>query len=155
MAIPANWNSKLTDVINYIKINGDQLPQMHSDYRVDNSIVYAEEPTRLSTFAVNNTEIDYAYVPNISFTFNYMPIVLFQWLLEQLNQDEFTVEYYDYTTNTVANRTCYMSQKDIQSIYNKGKDIQAITGFTVTFVSRYGYATYADLKTNTPIPDEV
>lgn len=155
MAIPANWNSPLTNVLNYIKINNNTLPTMHSDYKIDNAIVYAEEPMRLSTFANNNTQIDHAYVPNVSFTFNYMPIRLFQWLMEQLNTDEFDVEYYDYTTNTIASRTCYLSQDDIQKIYNHGKDINAVTGLTVTFISRYGYATYADLKTNTPIPDEV
>lgn len=150
MAFSNNWNTPI-NIKKELKINGNLLPIDCADYKVANKLVYSEEPTRSSDYSLNNKEIDTAYIPNITITFSFLPIRLYQELLPMVNTTDFELEFYDYTTNTIAIRNCYMTEESINKLHSLGTETMGVIALSLTCVSRYGYLTYDDLKSNTII----
>ncbi|MEG2001869.1 MAG: hypothetical protein RR107_02085 [Clostridia bacterium] len=146
-----NWQRPILDVNYYIKINGKEVPQMYSSYNVKNVLTYLSTPDRYSTGQSNNTEVNNFYITTIEFNFAFMPIALYQEILQKINTPKFEVVFYDYTTNKVAIRDCYLSDDSIEKIHVLGNQTKGVINLSIKFVSIYAYKTYADLKSNTPI----
>ena len=135
-----------------LKINGKNTSAMYSNYLCKNNLVYEIEPIMYPvSFAMNNDQIDYAYIPKVEFVFGRVTIEDYRWMLWEVNQPFFTVEYYDYTLGMQVTREMAMEAEQLEMLQVYAGNLEGIIGFAVSFVSRYGFETKEDLINNNPI----
>lgn len=156
----------MANELKYLKINNQEVKQkclgyndkyneVYSGYTCKNVLVYAVEPTRLNDFSLDSESIETSYVPQCTFTFNYMDANLYSWLIQQVNTKSFYVEYYDYELMMDVKRKMYMSNNELDKFHNIGADLKGLINVSMTFVSFYGYSSYDELKIKTLENSEV
>lgn len=152
--------------LTYLKINNQEVKQLiysqqgqdvnpndfvyetvYKGYTCKNNLVYATEPSRLNDFSIYNEDIESSYIPEFQVTFDYMTKELYAWLMQQVNTKGFTVEYYDYELLQDVKRKMYMSNSALSKFHNVGTNLKALLDVEMTFVSKYGYNDYQELKT--------
>lgn len=129
----------MADELQLVKIDGVEMTGWYSSFTANNVLTYTKEPSRLSDFSLKNEDIEAAYVPTAKFTFAYLDETQFAWFILRVNTKGFFVEYYDYEIQTWVKRRMYMSQNEIERIYNFKQTYKGVLGLTVTFVSKFGY----------------
>lgn len=123
-----------------------------STYTCENSLQYAESPSRNNEFDLDNDDIQAKYVPLVNFTFNAITEEIYRDFIQITNSKGFYVKYYDYEIGTDVIRKMYMSEQSIDRLqFNppRGEDtlggIARLIGLQLTFVSKYAYESYQDL----------
>ncbi len=138
--------------ISLLKVNGVSVERMYSDYACTNTLEYEKDPIVFPvSFEVNNKQIDFAYRPRVAFTFKHIDVESYRFILWEVNKPEFEVEYFDYTLGKQVKRTMSMTSEELEMLQVFAGNLEGIFGFTVSFVSRYGYESKEDLENNNPI----
>ena len=150
-------------ILKRIKINGEEVKQLwyglnqsnddndyndvYSGYSCENKLTYAEEPYRDLDGNLHNKEIATFYIPTATFTFSYVNIDVYRKIIQSLNVQSFTVEYYDYEIDEYVIRDMYMTDKSLSNLHNIGENLIGAIDLKLTFVSRLAYKNYNELKT--------
>lgn len=136
----------------YIKINGEDVEEMYSSYVCKNNLTYETDPIIYPvSFAKNSAQIDFAYRPKVEFVFAKINIESYRWMLWEVNQPFFTVEYYDYTLGKNVVREMCIASEELESLQVYAGNLEGIIGLTISFESRYGYESKEDLENDNPI----
>lgn len=123
-----------------------------STYTCENSLQYAESPSRDNEFDLDNDDIQAKYVPLVNFTFNAITEEIYRDFIQIINSKGFYVKYYDYELGVDVIRKVYTSEQSVERLqFNPPKGdntlggISRLIGMQLTFVSKYAYESYQDL----------
>lgn len=107
----ANERQLLKVVIDGIEITG------YSNYSMIYQRSYLKQPTRTNGVIKNLDDYDTINVPQLTFSFKYMPIAVYRQLMTlALNKNEFVVQMYDLTSDIVATENMYFEPKNMAKI---------------------------------------
>lgn len=123
-----------------------------STYTCENSLQYAESPSRDNEFNLDNDDIQAKYVPLVNFTFNAITEEIYRDFIQIINSKGFYIKYYDYELGVDVIRKVYTSEQSVERLqFNPPKGdntlggISRLIGLQLTFVSKYAYESYQDL----------
>lgn len=107
-----NWENNIYK----ITIDGVEIKN-YSDYSMIYQRSYLKSPTRTNGVIVNLEDYETINVPQLSFSFKYMPIDVYrQLMMMATNKNEFVVQFYDYINDVVATENMYFEPKDLARI---------------------------------------
>lgn len=117
----ANETNIYKVIIDGIEIN------KYSEYSMIYKRSYLEEPTRTNGVIQNlNDGYDTINVPQLSFSFKFMPISVYrQLMMMALNKNEFVVQFYDFINDVVATENMYFEPKNLAKIFVQTKGVGA------------------------------
>ena len=95
--------------IRTLKVDGYTFP-MHTTYLFDRKKVYTKEPTRGLTGRMQFSEK--FFVPYFTVTYNILPIQEYSAMMQLLEKDEVSVEYYDTFSNLYRVSNFYAQQPE-------------------------------------------
>ena len=92
----------------------------YSDYSMIYQRSYLKSPTRTNGVIQNLDDYDTINVPQLTFSFKYMPIAMYRQLMNMaLQKNEFVVQCYDFISDQVVTENMYFEPKNMAKIQYK------------------------------------
>lgn len=127
-------------------LNGEDITSFFSDYKCKNVLTYVTEPTRTRDFTLQNDSVEASYIPQFEGKLAYLTLEQFSQLIQDINSKGFYFEYYDYELMRPVVRHMYCTSDELNQIYHYGLNLKGLVGLSITFVGKYGYESYNELK---------